>query len=426
MIVRGRLLSFLRAPHSAEDHEAYRYIEDGAIIVRDGRIASIGAFCELDFRDEVIDHRPHLILPGFIDPHLHFPQVQVIGSYAADLLEWLEDYTFPAEIAFENAEHAARMSNAFYDELLRNGTTTAAAFCSSHNASVAAYFEAAQARGMCAIGGKVMMDRGAPEALCDTAQTGYDDSKAMISRWHGQGRAHYAISPRFAITSTPEQLAAAGALAAEHPACFIQTHMNETRSEIEAVARLYPNAEDYLAVYEAHGLVRDNSLMGHCIHMSESQTARMAEKGAVAVHCPTSNLFLGSGRFDYFGLTHAGVKAAVATDIGGGTSYSMLQTLDAAYKIQQMRRERLNPLLSMYWATRGNAECLGLEGEIGTLDAGSMADFVVLNAAATPVGALRMETVETLDEELFLLQTIGDDRSVVETYVAGQASKPVN
>ncbi len=419
-ILRGRVLTFLRAPRGIDDTGAYRFIEDGGIAIEGGKITAVDDFDSLSKGAEVIDHRPHLLLPGFIDPHVHFPQVQVLGAYAAELLDWLNDHTFPAEMAYADAKFAARMAVAFFDEMLRNGTTTSVAFCSSHPNSVEAYFAEAQKRGVCALGGKVMMDRGAPKGLCDTAQSGYDDSLALAQKWHGKGRGRYVISPRFAITSTEAQLEAAGALVGALPDCLIQTHMNETAAEIAEVARLFPG-EDYLGVYERFGLVTAQTLLGHCIHMDEAQIARVADHGAVAVHCPTSNLFLGAGLFDKAGLERAEVRTGVASDIGGGTSYSMLRTLDEAYKIAQLRRDRLDPFSSYYWATLGNADALGMTGEIGRLQAGNFADIVVLNARATAAMALRMETVDDLAQELFVLQTLGDDRAVDAVYVAGEA-----
>jgi guanine deaminase len=270
------------------------------------------------------------------------------------------------------------------------------------------------------IGGKVMMDRNCPEGVRDSAQRSYDESKALIGRWHGRGRALYAISPRFAITSTPEQMAMAQALVAEHPDLHVQTHLSENRDEIDYTLALYPEARDYLDVYERYGLLGRRSLFGHCIHLSERETAAMAATGSVAVFCPTSNLFLGSGLYDAGGLAAAGVRRAIATDVGGGTNYSMLRTLDEGYKVLALRGQKLDPLRAFYWITRGNAAALSLEDRIGTLEPGSEADVVVLDARATPAMALRMEAATTLAEELFLLQTLGDDRAVAATYVAGE------
>ncbi len=427
-IIRGRVLNFTGEPFGPEDTDAYVYIEDGAVHLRDGRIVSIGDFAPVEEGEggkevEVVDHRPHLILAGFIDTHIHFPQVQVIASWGAQLLDWLENYTFPAEMKYAETGHAARMASAYFDLLTGHGTTTAVSYCSSHPNSAQACFAEAARRNMCMIGGKVMMDRNAPKGLCDTARTGYDDSKALIDRWHGTGRLHYAITPRFGITSTEAQLEAAGALVAEHPTCFMQTHMSENRIEISETARLFPWARDYLDVYERYGLVGPRALLGHCIHLENREVERISETGAKPVFCPTSNLFLGSGLFDNGALRARGIATAIATDIGGGTSFSMLQTLNEGYKILQLQRQQMHPLTAFHWITRGNAVALGMEERIGTLAPGSDADLVVLDSRATPEMALRSETIETLSEELFLLMICGDDRAVRQTYVAGEAMK---
>jgi guanine deaminase len=429
-LIRGRLLSFNRAPEHAGDRESYLYEEDGALLVRDGKIASAGAYADVKPKAGAdateIDHRPHLILPGLIDCHVHFPQMQVIASYAANLLEWLDTYTFPEECRFVESAHAKRIATQFFDEFLRQGTTTAVAYCSVHKASADAFFAESLRRGTLMIGGKVMMDRNAPQGLLDTPQLGYDETRAVIDEWHGKGRNHVAITPRFAITSTPEQMAMTQKLAEEFPDLHIQTHLSENHDEIRYTCELYPDATDYTDIYARYGLLRKKALFGHAIHLSEREADAMAESGAVAVHCPTSNLFLGSGLFPLKAIKRREkpVTVAVATDIGGGSSYSMLKTMDEAYKIQQLLGERMNPLESFYHMTLGNAVALDLADRIGTLDEGTDADIVVLNAAATPAMRLRMETVTSLTEELFLLQTLGDDRSVVETYVAGKASKP--
>jgi guanine deaminase len=430
ILIRGRLLSFRRAPEHAGDKESYLYEEDGALLVRDGKIAATGAYADVKPKAGAetteIDHRPHLILPGLIDCHVHFPQMQVIASYAANLLEWLNTYTFPEECRFVETAHAERIATQFFDEFLRQGTTTAVAYCSVHKASADAFFAESLKRGTLMIGGKVMMDRNAPQGLLDTPQLGYDETRAVIEQWHGKGRNHVAITPRFAITSTPEQMAMTQKLAEEFPDLHIQTHLSENHDEIRYTCDLYPDAIDYTDIYARYGLMRKKALFGHAIHLSDREADAMAESGAVAVHCPTSNLFLGSGLFPLKALKRRDkpVTVAVATDIGGGSSYSMLKTMDEAYKIQQLLGERLNPLESFYHMTLGNAVALDLADRIGTLDEGTDADIVVLDAAATPAMRLRMETVTSLSEELFLLQTLGDDRSVVETYVAGKTSKP--
>jgi guanine deaminase len=421
-ILRGRVLTFVSEPQDIDDTASYRYLEDGAITIEDGEIIAVGDFAA-DDSAEVIDHRPHLILPGFIDTHLHYVQSQMIASYAGSLLEWLNTYTFVEEQKFSQQGHASTVSAAFFDELIRHGTTTAVAYCSSHPRSVDAYFGEAAKRNMLMVGGKVMMDRNAPEALCDTAQSGYDDTKTLISRWHGKGRGLYAISPRFALTSTPEQLDATRSLVAEYPDCYVQTHLSENAAEITYAMELYPGSPDYTGIYEDFGLLGPRTLLGHCIHLNHRETQVLAETGAVAVFCPTSNLFLGSGLFDHERLSKAGVRIGVATDIGGGTSFSMLRTLDEGYKVLQLRGQRLTPLNSFYMMTLGNARSLSLEGTIGAIAPGNAADLVVLDAGATPAMALRLATASSLVEELFLLQTLGDDRAIAEVYVAGARAK---
>ncbi|HEY8594791.1 MAG TPA: guanine deaminase [Devosiaceae bacterium] len=426
-VLRGRILTFTDAPRSAEDTDCVRYIVDGAIVIENGQIIAAGEYTEVGWSapatSTVIDHRPHLITPGFIDPHIHFSQMQVIGSFGVQLLDWLNTYTFVEEQKFGDPEHASRIASLFFDEMIRHGTTTAAAYCTVHAASADAFFTEAKRRNMLMIGGKVMMDREAPRALTDTAQSGYDETRRLIRKWHGRGRALYAITPRFAITSTPEQLEAAGALAEEFPGCYVQTHLSENHDEIAFTQSLYPEAPDYTGVYEQFGLLGPRTLLGHCIHLSEREIEALAYTGSVAVFCPTSNLFLGSGLFDWQRLAEGGVRIAVATDVGGGTSYSMLRTFDEAYKVLQLNGQTLTPLLSFYMMTLGNARALSLSDRIGSIEPGQDADLVVLDAGATPAGALRMETVTSLSEELFVLQTMGDDRSIVETYVAGVGLK---
>jgi len=425
-LLRGRVLSFTAEPVNADDSSAFMYFEDGAVLVDGGKIVAMGEFGGMNASGaEIVDHRPNLIIPGFIDTHNHFPQMQVIGSYGAQLLDWLNNYTFPAETKFGNSNHAERMAVKYFDEMLRNGTTTPVAYCSVHKESAEAYFAEAERLNIRALGGKVLMDRNAPDGLLDTPQTAYDETNELIEKWHGRGRGLYVISPRFAITSTPEQLEMAQALVAENRDCYMQTHLSENHDEIAYTMSLYPQHSDYLGIYEHYGLLGPKSLFGHCIHLNDRERALMAETQSVAVFCPTSNLFIGSGLFNEERTREDGVRIAVATDIGGGTSFSMLRTMDEAYKVCQLQNQNLPPLYAFYLMTLGNARALGLETDIGTLEVGSSADIAVLDARATPSMALRMETVETLAEELFVLQTLGDDRSVVETYVAGVAAKPV-
>ena len=428
-LVRGRLLSFITEPESADDRASYYYEDDGGLLVRDGIIEAVGDFKQVSASAgedvEVIDHRPHLIMPGFIDAHAHMPQMQVIASYGAELLDWLNNYTFPAETEFSNAEHARRIAGHFLDTLVAHGTTTVAAYCSVHPASAEALFQAAMLSEMRIVAGKVMMDRNAPGGLRDTPKSSYEDTKALIERWHGRGRLSYAITPRFAITSSPAQMEVAGALASEFPELHIQTHLSENRIEIDLANELYPDCGDYFGVYERYNLAGPKSLFGHAIHLSEREADAMSDSGSVAVFCPTSNLFLGSGLFDYQRYRKRGkpVRIATATDVGGGTNYSMLRTMDEGYKVIALSGEKLNPLAAFWQITLGNAKALSFERQIGALQRGHEADLVVLNARATPAMSIRAEKIETLAEELFLLQTLGDDRSVVETYLAGKAMK---
>jgi guanine deaminase len=423
-VLRGRVLSFVREPEGVDDAGSYNFWEDGAVFISDGKVVSVGDYNKANIAGaSVIDHHPHLILPGLIDAHVHYPQMQVIGSYAGALLEWLNTYTFVEEQKFVDRAHADRIAGRFLDELIRHGTTTAATYCTVHKASAEALFAAAESRNMRMIGGRVMMDRNAPPGLCDTPQSGYDETRELIAEWHGKGRAHYAITPRFALTSSPEQLEMTEALVREFPDCYVQTHLSENLAEIEYAKELFPNLGDYTGIYERYHLLGPKTLLGHSIHLSHREVEVLEATRSVAVFCPTSNLFIGSGLFDYERLHGHGVRIAVATDVAGGTSYSMLKTLDEGYKVLQLRGQRLTPLNAFYLMTLGNARALSLEGTIGSIVPGADADLVVLDARATPQMALRMETVSTLANELFLLQTCGDDRAVAETYVAGKAMK---
>lgn len=425
-ILRGRILTFHREPMGGDDTEAYSYVEDGAIFIKDGIIQKTGPFYTIAAQVgdvPLIDHRPHLMMAGFIDTHIHFPQVQVIASWGSQLLDWLNTYTFPEEMRFASADHSQRMAKAFFDQLISHGTTTAVAFASVHKTSAEAFFSEATRRNMRMLGGKVLMDRNAPEGLCDTPQAGYDDSKALIEAWHGKGRNGYVISPRFAITSSPEQMDMAQTLAQEHPDCHIQTHLSENRDEIAFTKSLYPKARDYLDIYQSYGLLGSKTLLGHAIHLEPREIEALAETGSHPVFCPTSNLFLGSGLFDHGRLRVRGITNGIATDVGAGTSYSMLQTLNEGYKILQLQGQSLHPLEAFHWATRGNAVVLGLEDKIGTLDEGSEADIVVLNARATDAMDLRMKRAQSLFEELFVLQIMGDDRAIDQTYVSGEPQK---
>ena len=421
--LRGRLLWFVADPHDVGD-AAHRYVADGVLVIGGGIIRAVGKAEEilptLPAGTEITDHRPHLIMPGFIDAHLHMPQTQVIASYGAQLMDWLNRYTFVEEQRLAQQGHPEKLATFLLDELLANGTTTAVIYCSVHPQSAEALFAESERRNTRMIAGKVMMDRNAPEALTDTAESSYADSKALIERWHGRGRQLYAITPRFVVTSTQEQMEAAGRLAAEHPGCHVQTHINENRAEIALANELYPEPGDYAGIYQQYGLLGPRSLLGHCIHMTDREWRRFAETGSVAVFCPTSNLFLGSGLFDWARARAEGVPVAVATDIGGGTSYSMLRTMSEAYKVLQLQGQSLSAFAALHAITLGNARALKLDHLIGSLEPGHEADLVVLDPAAQRAMAHRLETVRDLAEELFVLVTLGDERNVVATYVMGE------
>ena len=428
-ILRGRLLSFRAEPAGTGDRASYDYLEDGVLVVEAGRIAAIGPAAELLATlpaDAQIEHYPdQLILPGFIDLHIHLPQTQVIASYGAQLLEWLEKYTFVEEQKYADPAHAEAGARFFLDELLRNGTTTAMVYGSVHAQSIEAFFTESERLGTGMIAGKVMMDRNAPAALLDTAQSGYDDSKALIARWHNCGRQRYAVTPRFAITSSAAQLEAAGALLREFPGTYLQTHLAENRAEIASTRALYPDAASYTDIYRRHGLLGPRSLFGHCLHLDEAELDLLSGSGSVAVFCPTSNLFIGSGLFDRARLAdrRQPVRLGLGTDVGGGTSYSMLATAAEAYKVLQLQGQNFCALTGFHQVTRGNALALGLGGEIGTLAAGCWADLVVLDAAATPAMAHRMATAAgRLEDELFVLMMLGDDRAIRATYVQGRCA----
>ena len=416
--IRGHLIEFISAIE-------VRSWPDGAIIIDADRIGAIGDASVVlkGFAGEIEDYRGCLIMPGLIDTHIHLPQTQVIASYGTQLLEWLQKYTFVEEQRFADSGHCAANAAFYCDELIRNGTTTAVTYGSVHKQSIDALFEAASARNMRMLGGKVMMDRNAPAALQDTAQSGYDDSKNLIERWHGKGRNAYVVTPRFAITSTDAQLEAAGTLLREHPDCYLQTHLAENHDEIRTVAELFPWSKNYTDVYDHFGLLGPNSLFGHCIHLSDAECQRLSETGSIACFCPTSNLFIGSGLFDLKRITDAcrPIAVTLATDIGGGTSYSMLRTAHEAYKILQLQGQNWPARAAFHMMTRGNAEALGLAHEIGTLEPGSIADLTILDPNATEAMAHRAARLDDdLDALLFMLMMMGDDRTIAATLVAGQ------
>jgi guanine deaminase len=412
---------FLTDPKTALVHEP-----DGLVVCRDGTIQSVGTYAtlkpELPPDATVADYSGCLIAPGFIDTHIHYVQTGIIGAQGYQLLDWLNDYTFIAEQAFADAKVASDTARVFCDELLRHGTTTALVFCSVHAGSVDALFDEAQKHNLRLIAGKVLMDRNAPAALLDTAQSGYDQSKALIKRWHGRGRALYAITPRFAVSSTPEQLELAGALWKEHPDVFVQTHISESKDEIAWVKELFPQRRDYLDVYDHFGLTGQRAVLAHGIHLSERELCRCHETGTALSHCPTSNLFLGSGLFRARDVKDPKrpVHVGIGTDIGGGTSFSMFATMSEAYKIAQLEGHPIDAIEAFFLATLGGARALALDERIGTLAAGREADMVVLDPNATPLLAFRNRRSRSIHETLAILTTLGDDRAVRATYVAGK------
>jgi guanine deaminase len=421
---RGAILSYRDDPasHPGGSHD---YFEDGLLLVENGRVVRIGPaeplLASLPGDVRVVDRRGMLILPGFIDAHIHYAQTDVIASAGHDLLHWLEHYTFPAEARFAEKAHASEVAEFFLDELLRHGTTTALVFGTAHACSAEAFFEAAERRGMRMGAGQVMMDRHCPEELRNTAGC-WDDVRAAIERWDGHGRLHYAITPRFAITSSDEQLQAAGALAREYPDTFIHSHLAEHADEVEWVRRLFPQARSYLDVYERFGLLRERAIYAHCLHLDPEDRRRMAASGAAAAFCPTSNLFLGSGLFDIAATDAAGMRFALATDVGGGTSFSMLRTMQEAYKVAQLQAQSFTALRAFYVATLGGAKALRLDDRIGSFGPGREADFIVLDPDAAPLLSRRMKLARTLEERLFAWMVLGDERAVRETYVMGRAA----
>jgi guanine deaminase len=423
-VIRGPALTYTGDPFVQDLASCRLYESDAAIVVAGGVIRAFGPAARilpgLAPGAAVVRYPDSLILPGFIDCHVHYPQTQMIGAFGAQLLDWLERHTFVTEQAFADPAHAR--ARAYLAENLRNGTTSAAVFCTVHPQSVDVFFEEAEALGLRMIAGKAIMNRHAPPALCDDVRRGYDDSKALIERWHGHGRALYALTPRFAASSTPEQLDATGALWREFPDTLLQSHLSENHAEIAWIRELFPEARDYVDVYDRFGLLGPRAIYGHGIHLSEAERRRLAETGTALAHCPTSNLFLGSGLFD-IGATKSPmrpIRVGLATDLGAGTSFSMLRTMGAAYQVAHLNGQALGAGQAFYLATRGAAAALSLDDRIGSIAPGMEADLVVLDLKSTPLIAFRMATARDLDEALFVQMTMADDRAVRATYVAGR------
>lgn len=424
---RAVVLHFRGDPGDHDDPASFELFEDGLLVVDEGHVAALGpapALLSALPRDiQIMDHGGKLLLPGFIDTHIHYPQTDIIAAEGAHLLAWLERHTFPAEARFADALHAREVAEFFLDQLLAGGTTSAAVFCTVHRTSVEAFFQAAGARHLRMVAGKVLMDRNCPEALRDSVESGERETRELYEKWHGQGRLSYAITPRFAGTSSEAQLQSAGKLARELGDALVQTHLAESVEEVAWISQLFPSSRSYLDVYEHFGLVRERAVFAHCIHLDHTDRMRMAQAGAAAAFCPSSNLYLGSGLFDIAATDAAGLRFAMGSDVGGGTSFCMLRTLGHAYEVAQLKRQPLSPLRAFYLATLGGARALGLQ-LIGHLSVGAEADFIVLDPAATPLMARRSALVTSLREKLLLLMTLGDERAVAATYIGGRRVRP--
>lgn len=421
-LLLGHVLQFSGNPFRAPWYSAVHILENSALLIEGTRILAVGeaARTAAGPTAKVHDHSGQLILPGFVDAHAHYPQTAMIASWGKRLIDWLNTYTFPEEIRLADPAYAAAIANRYLDLVLDHGTTSVASFCTIHPGSVNALFEGAEQRGMAVVAGKTCMDRNAPDALRDTAQSAYDDSKALLTRWHGMRRAVYAITPRFSPTSTPEQLHALGALWAEHPDALMQTHLSEQVDEIAWVQDLFPDARDYLDTYEATGLMGDRGIYGHAIHLTPREMDRLRDVGAAVVHCPTSNTFIGSGLFDLMGLARAGQVVGLATDTGGGSSFSMLRTMAAAYEIAQLRGEAVHAAQLLWLATAGSAAALHRGHEIGSLAPGLTADICVLDLGSTPAIAQRAQEAAHVWDAVFPTLMMGDDRAVAAVWVNGQ------
>ncbi|MCU0825957.1 MAG: guanine deaminase [Tabrizicola sp.] len=423
-LLLGQVIRYAGDPFT-DGPSAVQVVTQGAIAIEAGRIAAMGEATDLRTRfpqARIHDHGTHLISPGFIDAHVHYPQTAIIASWGKRLIDWLNTYTFPEEMRFADPAYAEAIANRYLDLVLARGTTTVCSYATIHPTSVDAIFTAAQARGMRLFAGKTCMDRNAPEGLLDTAQSAYDDSKRLLEKWHGKDRLSYVITPRFSPTSTPEQLAALGTLWREYPDCLMQTHLSEQTDEIAWVQSLSPQSRDYLDTYEAQGLLREGALYGHAIHLTDREKARLIEAGASLAHCPTSNTFIGSGLFDMSLAQH--LRVGLATDTGGGSSFSMLRTMAAAYEVAQLRGQSLHPSQLWWLATQGSARALRAEDKIGNLAPGMEADIVVIDLGSTPAIEQATRRAEDLWQQLFPTIMMGDDRAVAEVWVAGSRVTP--
>ena len=422
-LLLGQTLSFDGDPFKQGWQDVAVFDSNGAVLIADGTIVATGDRATLKAGNphaQIVDYGDKLIIAGFVDAHMHYPQTAIIASWGKQLIDWLNTYTFPEETRFHDATYAAEIAVKTLDLAVMHGTTTLTSFCTIHPQSVDAFFDAAAKRNMAVVAGKTCMDRNAPDGLRDTAQSAYDDSKRLLEHWNGRGRARYAITPRFSPTSTQEQLCALGALWAEHPDCLMQTHLSEQHPEIAWVKDLFPNARDYLDTYEAAGLLGANGLYGHSIHLEPREIDRLSELGAAVIHCPTSNAFIGSGLFDLMGLAQTTIRVGLATDTGGGSSFSMLRTMAAAYEIAQLRGVAVHPAQLLWLATTGSANALGMNGKIGNLVKGADADITVIDLASTPAIAQRHARAVDIWDAVFPTIMMGDDRAIADVWVAGE------
>jgi guanine deaminase len=405
----------------------YEYLPDGVLLVEDGKIRDLGPaerFEQAGFQLAICQHEPdYLIVPGFIDTHVHSPQLDIIGSYGEQLLDWLNKYTFPAEARYADVTYAATSAVAFLNSLLDAGTTTALVFATSHLQATDELFSAADEKSMRLIAGKVLMDQNALLEILDTAVGGIVDSETLINKWHGKGRLGYAITPRFAGSSSVQQLQLAGELHKKYPDTWVQTHLSENLDEIDWAAQIHPHTSDYLNAYEKYDLVGERSVFAHCIHLTESERGRLAQAGGKVAFCPSSNMFLGSGLLDLEQLKRDKIDVSLATDVGAGTSLSMLRTMGDAYKVCQLRGHSLSSMEAFAMSTLGNAQCLHLDKHIGNFEVGKEADFLMLDPNATDLSSRRIGLSETIEDELFVMMTIGDERTVAATYVEGRLTR---
>ncbi len=418
----GQVLSYDGNPMT-EGVGVARHSARGGVLIENGRIAAVGEAEDLRRahpKARVTDYGDALISAGFVDAHVHYPQTAMIASWGKRLIDWLNTYTFPEEMKFSDPAYAREIASRYFDLTLSNGTTTVCSYCTIHPESVDAFFGEARKRGLRAYAGKTCMDRNAPDGLTDTAKAAYDDSKRLLETWHGVDRLSYVVTPRFSPTSTPDQLAAVGALWAEHPGCLMQTHLSEQTDEVAWVKSLFPTARDYLDTYEAHGLLGPGALFGHAIYLEPREIDRIRDVDASLIHCPTSNTFIGSGLFDMDGLSTSGHRIGLATDTGGGSSFSMLRTMAAAYEVAQLRGRALHPAELWWLATQGAARSLRADDRIGNLAAGMEADIAVIDLASTPAIAQRAVRAADIWEALFPTIMMGDDRAVRAVWVNGR------